>query len=166
MSHTGNPATQPTGTLVNPEVRAVIGRTVTYRAPEPLSAASIRYFALAVGSDPDRWIDEAPPTLICETAQLTGRSEPDEHGYLGHTWSIPFPRPVMMIRGGNDYRFERPVRPGDLVVTTWSIVDIQERYDRAGSVMAVVTSRASYETGDGKLLAVNTETLIYRPVVS
>lgn len=155
-----DPASAP-DPLVTPEVRAVIGRSVTYRAPEPLGAASIRYFALAIGSDPARWTDAAPPTLVCETTQLTGMAERDGTGYAGHTWSIPFPRPTIMIRGGNDYRFERPVRPDDRVVTTWTIADIEDRVGSSGP-MAVVTSQATYETAAGELLATNTETLIYR----
>lgn len=159
-------ATRSAATLVTSAVAACIGRSVTYHAPEPLTASSIRYFAIAIGSDPARWTTEAPPTLICETAQLTGRAEADAHGYLGHTWSLPFPRPVVMIRGGNDYRFERPVRANDLLVTNWTILDITERVDRAGSTMAVVISRATYETSAGELLATNTETLLYRPVAA
>ena len=154
------------GGLVTDEVLAMIGHSVTYRAPEPLSAASIRHFALAIGSDPDRWHDEAPPTLVCETTQLTGRSEPDRFGYLGHNWSIPFPVPVVMIRGGNDYAFHRPVRPSDRIDTTWTILDIVERTDRSGAALALVTAEALYVTTHGELLTTNTESLIYRQAMA
>ena len=149
--------------LLTDEVRAALGSTVTYAAPEPLSRASIRYFASAIGADPQRWRDEAPPTLICETAQLTGRAVPDRNSYLGHTWELPLPVPCAMFRGGNDYRFERPVRFDDIITTTWTLTDATERRDRAGESLLLVTAEARYTAGDD-LLATNTETMIFRPV--
>ncbi len=149
--------------LLTPEVRAALGSTHTYVAPEPLSRASIRYFALAIGADPGRWTDEAPPTLICETAQLTGRAVPDRNSYLGHTWELPLPVPCAMFRGGNDYRFERPARFDDIITTTWTLTDATERLDRAGGSLLLVTAEARYTAGDD-LLATNTETMIFRPI--
>lgn len=149
--------------LLTPDVRAALGSTYSYVAPEPLSRASIRYFALAIGADPGRWRDEAPPTLICETAQLTGRAVPDGNSYLGHVWELPLPVPCAMFRGGNDYRFERPARFDDVISTTWTLTDATERRDRAGGALLLVTAEARYDAGD-ELLATNSETMIFRPV--
>ena len=153
--------------LLTDEVRAVLGTSVTYAAPEPLSRASIRYFALAIGADLERWRDEAPPTLICETAQLTGRSVPDRNSYLGHAWELPLPVPCAMFRGGNDYRFWRAARPDDVIHTSWCLTDAAERRDSAGDPLLFVTAEATYRAGvgDGKgdLVATNTETMIFRP---
>ena len=149
--------------LLTDAIRAMIGRTLNYRAPEELGRASIRYFALAVGADPSRWKDEAPPTLVCETNQLTGNAEPDADAYLGHAWDLPLPVPCHMIRGGNDYRFGRPVRPDDVITTTWELVDAVERIGTGGRPLLLVTARATYTADDGEWLATNTETLIYRP---
>lgn len=149
--------------LLTPEVRAALGSTVSYVAPEPLSRASIRYFALAIGADPQRWRDEAPPTLICETAQLTGRAVPDGNSYLGHTWELPLPVPCAMFRGGNDYRFDRPARFDDVIETTWTLTDATERRDRSGGSLLLVTAEARYTAGED-LLATNTETMIFRPI--
>ncbi len=163
MTETG--ATEPLNgrRLVTDEVMSLVGSEVTYRAPEPLGAASIRHFALAIGADPDDWRHEAPPTLVCETTQLTGRRHPDANGYLGHTWDLPFPVPTTMIRGGNDYTFHQPVGPDDLVTTVWRLDDIIERRDATGEPMAIVTTTASYRR-DETILATNTETLIFRAV--
>ncbi len=149
--------------LLTPDVRAALGSTHTYVAPEPLSRASIRYFALAIGADPGRWADEAPPTLICETAQLTGRAVPDRNSYLGHTWELPLPVPCTMFRGGNDYGFERPARFDDVITTAWTLTDATGRRDRAGGALLLVTAEARYTAGD-ELLATNIETMIFRPV--
>ncbi|MDG2114694.1 MAG: MaoC family dehydratase N-terminal domain-containing protein [Actinomycetota bacterium] len=150
-------------TLLTDEVRACVGTTATYTAPEALSRASIRSFALAVGSDPERWTEAAPPTLIFETCQLTGRSERDPSGYLGHDWDLPLPVPCTMIRGGNDYRITRPARPDDVITTNWRLGKIVERRDAQGVPLLIVTAEASYAAADGDEIATNTETLIYRP---
>lgn len=160
---TDTAATEPNSQrLLTDEVRSLIGTEVSYQAPEPLGAASIRHFALAIGADPDDWRHEAPPTLVCETTQLTGRRRPDANGYLGHTWDLPFPRPTTMIRGGNDYTFHQPVGVDDLLVTVWRLDDIVERLGADGQPMAIVTTTATYRRDDETVLATNTETLIYR----
>ena len=144
----------------------MIGRAAEYTAPEPIGAASIRYYALAVGSDPARWEEEAFPTLVCDTNQTTGLGEPDRAGFIGHTWDLPLPVRCVMIRGGNDYRFHAPVRPETVVSTRWELTDAHERTDRGGAAMLVVTATATYTDQDGGLLTTNTETLLFRPVAS
>ena len=151
--------------LLTEEVRAALGSTVTYTAAEPLSRASIRYFALAIGADAARWRDEAPPTLICETAQLTGRAVPDRNSYLGHVWELPLPVRCAMFRGGNDYRFDRPARFDDVIDTTWTLSDATERRDGHGDPLLVVTAEAVYSDG-GDRLATNAETMIFRPLAT
>ena len=153
-------------TLLTNEVEACVGATAVYTAPEELGKASIRAFALAIGSDPDRWSDAAPPTLIFETCQLTGLSERDVSGYLGHDWGLPLPVPCTMIRGGNDYRISRPARPEDVITTSWEITRIRERHDAEGVPLLVVVAEAVYAAADGGQIASNTETLIYRPTKS
>ena len=153
-------------TLLTDEVQACVGATAVYTAPEELGKASIRAFALAIGSDPDRWSDAAPPTLIFETCQLTGLSERDVSGYLGHDWGLPLPVPCTMIRGGNDYRISRPARPEDVITTSWEITQIRERHDADGVPLLVVVAEAVYAAADGGQIASNTETLIYRPMKS
>ncbi len=153
-------------TLLTDEVEACVGATAVYTAPEELGKASIRAFALAIGSDPDRWSDAAPPTLIFETCQLTGLSERDVSGYLGHDWGLPLPVPCTMIRGGNDYRISRPARPEDVITTSWEITRIRERHDAEGVPLLIVVAEAVYAAADGGQIASNTETLIYRPMKS
>lgn len=147
--------------LLTPDLAARIGEEVTYTAPEPLGRASIRYFALATG-DPDPAHlagDVAPPTLICETNQYTGLPR-DAEGYAGHGWGLTVPG-TRLVRGGNAYRFVRPVEPGTVVTARWRLDDMVERVTGGGRRMLVVTSIAEYTDQDKRLLAVNEETLIY-----
>lgn len=158
-------------TLLTDEVRAAIGREVTYEAPEAYGAASFRYFAVAVGDDEPIYRDPdaaraaglddvtAPPTFVCETNQyMTGR--PDDEGYLGHGWDLPVTG-CRLIRGGHSYELGRPLRPDDRPVVTWRIADAAETTSGDGAAMLIVTSVAEHRAQDGELLARNTETLIY-----
>lgn len=148
--------------LLTDEVRAWLGRTSTYRASEPLGQASIRYFALATGDDPDRWHGVAPPTLLCETCQIYGGLPRHRvTGYLGHSWELPFAVPTRLVRGGNDYTFLRPVTSGDVIGVTWTLVELVEK---ASFVVAV--SEAVYSNQFGVRLAVNRETSLHQPLPS
>lgn len=156
--------------LLTDELRAWIGREVTYTAPEALGHAAIRYFALALRDDNPLYRDEAfaratrhggvvaPPTLVCETSQYVGRL-PGEDGYAGHVWDLPL-HDVRFIRAGNDYEFFQPVRPDDRLTVTWRLADISERATRRGPRLFVV-SEVRYVNQHGALLAINRETNVY-----
>jgi acyl dehydratase len=157
--------------LLTDEIRALVGREAVYTAPEELGRAAIRYFALAVGDDNPLYTDDAyaraaghegvlaPPTLVCETNQYSGRRR-NADGYAGHEWGIEIPG-TRVVRGGNSYVFHRPVRPSDVLTVTWRITDIAEKQNRQGQDMVVVTSTAVYRNQDGDLLTENEETVIH-----
>jgi acyl dehydratase len=152
-------------------LRARVGETRTYTAPEELGAAACRYFALAVGDDNPLYTDAdharahgldgvtAPPTLVCETNQYAGLPA-DAEGYAGHTWGLSVPG-TRTVRGSNSYVFERRIRPDDVLTATWQIVDVAEKATRSGAPMVVVTSRATYTDRTGALLATNDETIVF-----
>ena len=158
---------------ITDEVKACIGREVTYTAPEELGRGSIRYFALALNDDNPLYRDAdyaattkhrgivAPPTFVCETNQIF-QQPLDENGYIGHHWSLPLPS-TRFIRGGNEYEFHQPVRPDDRVTVTWKILDIYERETRKSGALVFVVSEARYFNQRDELLAVNRETNIYSP---
>ena len=160
-------------TLLTDEIRAMVGSSVSFTAPEPLGRASIRYFARAVGDDNPLYTDAdaarshghdnviAPPTLICETNQFLPGVR-DEHGFPGHSWDLPVPGRTRLIRGGNSYTFARPVGPDDVVTATFTLTDAVERTSSAGTAMLVVTNEVTYTDQHGELLATNRETLIWQ----
>ncbi len=161
-------------TLLTGELRAWIGREVTYTAPEELGRASIRYFALATRDDNPLYRDDAyaraagypsviaPPTLLCETCQYAHRP-PDGDGYIGHEWHLPITG-CRLIRAGNEYEFFRAVLPTDRISVTWTLADIVERPSSRGGTQLFVTSVARYENQDGQALAINRETVVYQPL--
>lgn len=155
------------------QLQGWIGREATYTAPEPLGAASFRYYALAVGDDNPVYTDRdaaraaghrdvvAPPTLVCETNQYVPHPLRDEHGYIGHGWDLPV-RDCRLIRGGNRYEFHGSFHPDDTVEATWRIASVEEKSSRSG-VMLVVESEAVYAVAGGDVVATNRETLIFQP---
>jgi acyl dehydratase len=101
----------------------------------------------------------APPTLLTDTNQyLAGKR--DDEGFAGHSWGLEVPN-TRTVRGGNDYVFHRPARPGDIVTVTWRLVDMVERTTSAGTGMLIVTSRAEVTDQHGGPILTNTETIIY-----
>ena len=158
--------------LLTDKLRARIGETRVYVAPEPIGKATFRYFAQAVGDHNPLYTDDqfardhgylgviAPPTLVCETNQYANLSR-QSTGYAGHAWELEIPG-TRLLRGGNEYTFHQPVHSEDVLTVTWSIVDMTERTSSKGVPMVIVTSRALYENQTGELLVTNIETLIYQ----
>lgn len=156
--------------LLTDEIRALIGSTRRYTAPEPLGRAAIRYFAVAIGDDNPLYADAdlarrhglpdvmAPPTLVCETNQYAALPR-DADGYAGHTWEVAVPG-TRMVRGGNTYTFHRPVHPSDVLTATWRLEGAVERRAATGAAMLVLTSRAEYTNQHAELLVTNEETTI------
>lgn len=158
--------------MLTDDLRARVGETRSYVAPEPMGRASFRYFAQAIGDENPLYIDEqfardhgypgviAPPTLVCETNQYANLPR-ESTGYAGHLWDIEIPN-TRVLRGGNQYTFHQPVQPEDILTVTWSIADMVERTSAKGNPMVIVTSRAQYTNQAGELLVTNVETLIYQ----
>ena len=157
--------------MLTDELRARVGETAVYTAPDPLGRAAIRYFAAAVGDDNPLYTDRsfardhgfddvvAPPTLLAETNQyMTG--ERDADGFLGHSWHLDVPD-TRLVRGGNEYSFAKPAGPDTIVTATWRIAGMKERTTSGGVPMLIVTSEATYTDQHGDLLLTNTETLVY-----
>lgn len=156
------------------ELRARIGETRAYVAPEPLSRASIRYFAAAVGDANPVYTDRAaahaagwrdvvaPPTLLTDSNQYAALPR-DADGFAGHGWDIDVPG-SRTVRGGNEYTFHRPAHPDDVLQVTWSLADIAERTRADGSTMIVVTAEQRITAADGDPILTNRETIIYLDV--
>jgi len=148
---------------------AQIGSVASYVAPEALGAAAFRYFAQAIGdatghrhamTDDSPGCEAAPvasPTLIFETNQYTGR-DPDRHGFTGHAWD-GIPSEAVWIRGGNEYRIGRPVRPEDRLHVTWTLVAARTVTTQDGRTMVQFTSEADYRSEAGDWLGWNRETM-------
>lgn len=154
------------------EFDALLSQRATYQAKVPLGAASFDYFARAVGDTAAIYVDAdaamaagykdiiAPPTFVCETVQYSDRA-PDENGYIGHNWDLPF-EGWRRVRGGNAYRLHQPVVASDVLRVDWEVESVRETKDSRGELMVIVISVATYRNQRNDLLAENRETMIYR----
>jgi acyl dehydratase len=159
-----------TNALLTPDIRALIGKEIAFTAPEELSQASIRKFALAIGDPNPLYADEAyargtrfggivaPPTFVCETWQYLRHPIATEGGIIEH-FGVSLPH---LIRGGHAYEFYQPVRPDDVITATWRLAAAHEKQGRGGP-MLLLTVEITYTNPQGARLATNRETLIYRP---
>lgn len=152
--------------LLTDALRARIGETATYPAPEPIGPAAGRYFALAVGDTNPIYrhaVDGVgpivPPTWLFETNSYADLPL-DADGFAGHSWHLDVPG-TRLVRGGHAYRWHRDVLPDDVVTATWRLVDMTERTTRSGAAMLVVTSACHYTAADGTPLCEQTEDLIF-----
>jgi acyl dehydratase len=149
----------------------MVGREDTFTSREELGKATIRRFAKAVGDpNPIYWDDEAarkspfrgitaPPTLIFELNHNIGGDIDEKDG--GYQDMITLPPPLdWIIRGGHEYTFIRPARPGDRITVHRKIDQIYEKQARTGPLVFVVCV-ITYSNQKGQVLGINRETLIY-----
>ena len=159
----------PESSALTPGVMALLGQEWVFTAPDEVSSASIRKFALAVGDpnllyhDQDHALKSkfqgliAPPTFVCETMQYLA-GDLDETGSPARRPKIAF---GTEIRGGNEYELFQPVRPQDVLTVRWRVSDVRERDGRTGKLLFLV-SEITYANQRQEKLAVNRETTIFR----
>lgn len=157
---------------LDPEIKALLGREVVFPDCEEIEKGMIHRFALAVGDLNPLYLDEefargsryggivAPPTFLFEIffstwTQLREDGTPAEFLQL----PPPFER---LVRGGNEYEFFQPVRPGDRISCKWKVVDIYEKQGKRGKLLFVIRE-ATFTNHKGELLGRNRETLIFLP---
>lgn len=152
--------------LLTDELRARIGETAVYTAPEPIGLAAGRYFALAVGDANPLYrsaVEGAgpivPPTWLFETNSYADLPI-DADGFAGHSWHLDVPD-TRLVRGGHSYRWHRDVLPDDVVTATWALEGMTERTTRTGAAMLVVTSSCAYTDAAGDPICEQTEDLVF-----
>jgi len=156
--------------LITPEIQAMVGQEVVSRGVEEVSKCTIRRFAVSVGDLNPLYLDEefakksryggviAPPIYVT-AVNHNALAETGEDGRL--LGRIKLPPPLnRLTRGGNEYEFFQPVRPGDIINTKRTILDIYQKQGKAGGLVFVIYETA-YTNQKDELLSVNRETLIF-----
>lgn len=161
--------------LLNDEIRAWIGKEVSFSARDELSRASIRCFALATGDHNPLYNDDeyarsagypsliAPPTLIVETGQCMNECLDVDGEQFAFEWKLPISN-VRTVRAGNDYEFFRPILPTDRISVTWRIDDIVEKASSRGGTQLFVISKGQFFDEKGELIAINRDTQVLQPI--
>jgi acyl dehydratase len=68
---------------------------------------------------------------------------------------------LKLTRGGNEYQFFQPARPGDIVHQKRKIIDIYERPSKAVGKIMFIVYEITYTNQEDKLLGINRETLMF-----
>jgi acyl dehydratase len=129
-----------------------IGREFPATPPFEVTAESVKEFADAVGDPNPAYRGEgaiAPPTYLTKLNFIYGPQvlgDPE----LGLNY-------MMVVHGTQEYRFNRPVRVGDVLIAKPKIGDIYAK----GRNEFMITE-AAIETPDGEEIAVAISTIVSR----
>lgn len=155
-------------TLINPELKAMVGQETDLPGIEAIDKTSIARYAHAI-SDPDpRYLDEeyarkkehggvvAPPTFVFDL--IPASVELGDDGRDLTRIKLPGYR---LARGGNEYQFFKLVRPGDAVHRKRKIIDVYEKESKKVGTIIFVVYDTTYTNQEGELLGINRETLMF-----
>ncbi len=148
--------------LITPEIRAWIGRSEAPTRVEITRRDIIKY-AIATEQRLDRYRngDEAPPMFLFgafrEVVPLD-QLGPDGLAKQSLLPDLPLKR---VMAGGSVVRHHRPVRPGDVLVGTRTLVDIFEKKGSSGPLIFVVYD-LNVVSADGEPVMDETQTRIVR----
>lgn len=158
--------------LITPEIRGMLGKEDTFPGVDSVEKGIIRRYCLAVGNSNPLYVDEAyarktrfggiiaPPTYVFDVSNNVAAKVGKDGRSLSRV-SLPPPVP-RIARGGNEYEWLLPVRPGDVITTTRRIAEMTEKQGRSGPLVFVL-SETRYTNQKGEKVAVNRETLIFMP---
>ena len=150
---------------LTPEIQALLGQEVTWKATEPVDAGKIHRFAKSLGLanpiyyDIEKGQPVAPPTFLF-SVNHDSLGDFDETGRPTKRLSLPPPFGPAM-RGGNKYQFFQQVRVGDRLWMKRKVNGLEEKQGRTGALLFVPYD-VQYTNKGGDLLGINTETLIFR----
>lgn len=164
----------PGETLITPEMRAALGREMPPITGE-VTAKEIRRYVYAVDDLNAIYLDDAsareaglggivaPPLFVSvPTRNDVPLSELAEDGIARSSSSLRMSEKIRrVVAGGTEYEFFDYIRPGDVLTATRRIVDLYEKQGRSGP-MAFVVSETTWRNQQGKVVAVQRFTSVYR----
>ena len=115
-----------------------------------VEAGAIRKFADAIGDPSPAYRGDAPvapPTFLRSLAA----------GPATVAFESPYPD---LLDGGSEWEYVRPVRAGDSITVTETLVDISEKSGRLGP-MLLTTWQTRYADDGGATVATQRNTLVY-----
>jgi acyl dehydratase len=157
------------GSLITPEIRAMLGQELYFPGKELIDRTAIRRYAQAISDLNPLYIDEefaeksayggliAPPTFIFDVSHDLFA----EVGENGRDLSRVTMHGLNAVRGGNEYHFFEPARPGDIVNRRRKITDIYEKKGRKAGTILFVVYETTYTNQKEKLLGVCRETMMF-----
>jgi acyl dehydratase len=156
-------------TLITPEIEAMRGQEDFFPGKEVVDKAIIRRYAQAISDVNPLYLDEeyakkseyggmiAPPTFIFDVSHDIF-TEIGEDGRDLSRVTIPG---MNAVRGGNEYWFLEPARPGDIVNRTRKIVDVYEKQGKKAGKILFIMYTTTYTNQKGTVLGVCHETMMF-----
>jgi 3-methylfumaryl-CoA hydratase len=148
--------------MVSDEARSWIGRSQPPIHME-VTRRDIQKYAVATEQRQQKFLngDEAPPMflfgLLRPIVPLEGLG-PDGIARDGFLPDFPLKR---IMAGGTEMTYHRPLRPGDKLIATKTLADIQEKQGGTGPLI-FVSYDLTVETEDGEVVVEERSTRIIR----
>ena len=148
--------------MVSDEARSWIGRSQPPIYME-VTRRDIQKYAVATEQRQQKFLDgdEAPPMflfgLLRPIVPLDGLG-PDGIARDGFLPDFPLKR---IMAGGTEMTYHRPLRPGDKLIATKTLADIQEKQGGSGPLI-LVSYDLTVETEDGEVVVEERSTRIIR----
>lgn len=155
--------------LMTPEIKAMKGQETYFPGKEVVDKSSIRRYAQAISDLNPLYLDEeyarnseyggivAPPTFIFDVSHDIFAEVGDDGRDLSRV-AIPG---MSAVRGGNEYQFLEPVRPGDVVNRRRKITEVYEKEGKKAGRILFVTYEITYTNQNGSVLGMCRETMMF-----
>ena len=148
--------------LISAEARSWIGRSASPRRIEVSRGDIVRY-AVATEQTAAKYLagDEAPPMFLFGALRpVVPIAELAADGLAADEFVPELPLKRTMA-GGIKLTYQRPIRPGDILLATRSLTDITEKQGKSGPFI-LITYLTRVETETGELVAEEEQSRIVR----
>jgi acyl dehydratase len=156
-------------TLITPEIKAMLGKEEYFPGAEVVDRGSIRRYAQAISDLNSLYLDDefarqskyggivAPPTYIFDVSHDIFA----EIGEDGRDLTRVTVAGMNAVRGGNEYGFYEPVKPGDVVNRRRKVIDIYEKEGKKAGKILFITYETTYMNQKGTVLGICRETMMF-----
>ena len=150
------------------EFQMQIGQETDLPCIETIDKTSIIRYAHAISDLNPLYIDDeyaskteykgiiAPPTFIFDL--ISAGTEMGEDGRDITRISLPG---YKLLRGGNEYEFFKPVRPGDSISRKRKITDVYTKESKKVGTIIFIDYDITYKNQKDELVGINHETLMF-----
>ncbi len=154
--------------LLTPDIKAMVGLETDLPDPESIDKTTIMRYVQAISDLNPLYIDEeyaketdyggiiAPPTYMFDV--IPAATEIGNDGRDVTRIALPG---FKVARGGNEYQFLEPARPGDVIMRRGKIVDVFERDSKKVGKIIFIVYDTTYSNQDARVLGINRETLLF-----
>ena len=154
--------------LLTPDIKAMVGLETDLPNLESIDKTTIIRYVQAISDLNPLYIDEeyaketdyggiiAPPTFIFDV--MPAATEIGDDGRDVTRIALPG---FKVARGGNEYQFLEPARPGDVIMRRRKIVDVFERDSKKVGKIIFIVYDTTYSNQDARVLGINRETLLF-----